>query len=71
MLTLADVDLVRMVRTHQERVRIESRLAEHQPTMDLELDLQRMLEDPDAKVRHARKRITCTNQERTSLSSVD
>ena len=56
MLTLADVDLVRMVRTHQERVRIESRLAEHQHNIEsLELDLQRMLEDPDAKVRHARE----------------
>ena len=56
MLTLADVDLLRMVKTHQERVRIESRLAEHQHNIEsLELDLQRMLEDPDAKARHARE----------------
>ena len=56
MLTLADVDLVRMIKTHQERVRIESRLAEHRHNIEnLESDLQQILEAPDAKVRHARE----------------
>ncbi len=56
MLTLADVDLIRMVRTHQERTRIESRLAEHQANIGaLETELQRMAMDPDAKERLARE----------------
>jgi len=56
MLTLADVDLIRMVQTHQERTRIESRIAEHQRNIAaLETELERMAEDPDAKVRHARE----------------
>ena len=56
MLTLADVDLIRMVRTHQERIRIESRLTEHQLNIDeLESELQRMATNPDAKERLARE----------------
>ena len=56
MLTLADVDLIRMVRTHQERARIESRLAEHQLNINaLEAELQRMALSPDAKERLARE----------------
>lgn len=56
MLTLADVDLIRMVRTHQERTRIESRMAEHRLTIaELETELERMSTHPDAKERHARE----------------
>lgn len=56
MLTLADVDLIRMIRTHQERARIESRMAEHRLTIaDLETELERMSTHPDAKERHARE----------------
>jgi len=56
MLTLADVDLIRMVRTHQERTQIESRMAEHRLTIaELETELERMASHPDAKERHARE----------------
>ena len=56
MLTLADVDLIRMIRTHQERTRIESRMAEHRLTIaELETELERMSVHPDAKERHARE----------------
>ena len=56
MLTLADVDLMRMIETHQERSRIESKLAEHQKNIDmLQEELQRMAADSHAKERLARE----------------
>ena len=56
MLTLADVDLIRMIRTHQERTRIESRMAEHHDNIaELTTELERMSTHPDAKERHARE----------------
>ena len=55
MLTLADVDLIRMWRTHAERTDIELRMAEHLTIEQLETDLERMSTDPGAKERHARE----------------
>ena len=56
MLTLADVDLVRMVHTHAERTDIETRMDEHRARIaTLEADLGQLTEDPSAKERHARE----------------
>lgn len=56
MLTLADVDLIRMVQTHQERLDIETKKAGHQARIaELDTELQRMSQDPGAKERHARE----------------
>jgi len=56
MLTLADVDLIRMVQTHQERLDIETKKAGHEARIaELDTELQRMSQDPGAKERHARE----------------
>ena len=56
MLTLADVDLIRMVQTHRERVSIETKMAGHEERIaELDTELLRMSEDPAAKERHARE----------------
>ena len=56
MLTLADVDLIRMVQTHQERLDIETKKAGHEARIaELDTELQRMSQDTGAKERHARE----------------
>lgn len=56
MLTLADVDLIRMWRTHAERTDIELRMQEHLDRIEqLETDLEQLSTDPGAKERHARE----------------
>ena len=56
MLTLADVDLIRMVQTHQERLDIETKKAGNEARIaELDTELQRMSQDPGAKERHARE----------------
>ncbi len=56
MLTLADVDLLRMVRTHAERNDIEAHMKAHQQRIsELEEDLEQLNADPAARERHARE----------------
>ena len=56
MLTLADVDLLRMVKTHAERHDIETKMEEHrQRISELEAALEQLRTDPSAKERHARE----------------
>ena len=56
MTALADVGLLRMIKTHQQRVQIETRMEQHRAAIaELESELEHMATDPNAKERHARE----------------
>jgi cell division protein DivIC len=56
MTALADVGLLRMIETHQQRVQVEARMEQHRAAIAaLESELEHMALDPNAKERHARE----------------
>ena len=56
MLTLADVDLIRMVKTHNARVQIETKMEGHAERIaSLNAELEKMGADASSKERHARE----------------